>query len=95
MAIYDEDNEIDSLKLRIERTIDNKIERAIEKEIITSLEAKKLTKALQKQMKKLKADWWELELGQKSYDIAMDLLNEAELGTFYEEIEILEKIKKA
>lgn len=91
----DEERELDDLKLRISRTIGKKSDRGIEKGIITQEEAKKLDKAIEKLMKKQTADWWELEKGQKSYDIAMDLLKEAELGTYAEEIEILTKIEKA
>lgn len=91
----DEERELDDLKLRISRTIGKKSDRGIEKGIITQEDAKKLDKAITKLMKKQTADWWELEKGQKSYDIAMDLLKEAELGTYAEEIEILTKIEKA
>ena len=97
MGFYDDEEQraIDDLKLRVERNVDKKSDRGIEKGIITPEEGKKLEKAISKAVKHTDNEWWELSKGMKSYEIAMELLKAADIGTYYEEIEILEKIQKA
>lgn len=97
MLNFDEDEKREAmdLMLRVERTIGNKIDRGIEKQLITPDEAKKLEKALKQASKKHNIEWWLEEKVFKSFEIATHLLNEAEYGTYYEEIAILEKIEKA
>lgn len=92
---YDESKQADDLRLRILNFIGKKGDRAVEKGIITAEENKKLYSAVKKSVNKMEDDWWLDEKGSKSYEIAMDLLKEVEYMTYYQEVEILEKIEKA
>ena len=92
---YDEKKEADDLRLRILNFIGKKGDKGVDKGLITPEQNKKLYTSIDKLKKKYDTDWWLKQKGQKSYDIAMDMLKEAEFGSYFEEIEILEKIEKA
>lgn len=92
---YDDKKEADDLRLRILNFIDKKGDKGVDKGLITPEQNKKLYTAIDKLKKKYDTDWWLEQKGQKSYNIAMDMLKEAEFGSYFEEIEILEKIEKA
>ena len=91
----DEKRDAQDKKLSTETTMGKKIDRAVTKGIITEDEAKILTKALTKEARKHKLDWWYDEKIYKAYEVATHLLEEGEFGTLETEKEILQRIEKA
>lgn len=91
----DEKRDADLKKINTDNTISKKIDRAVTKGIITEDEGKILYKALTKEAKKHKADWWYEEKIYKSYEVATHLLEEGEYMTLETEKEILQRIEKA
>lgn len=80
----------DMLKLRIDSYVDKKCDKGIAKELITKEESEKMLKALKKAIRKHKeVDYWTDQKGKKSFEIAIELLEDAP------ELEILMKIEKA
>lgn len=93
----DEEKEADMLKLRVLTFLGKKADKGVEKGLITADECKLLNKKVEKAVKKLNNDWWEDQIGSKSYDILVALLEELidqELD-FEEELDILRKVEKA
>lgn len=85
----EEEQNADTLYLRVERTMGLKTERAVSKGIITSEEAKMLSNELNNVMSEQSKQYWLNIKGKKSFEVCLELLENSPM------LETLKKIEKA